>query len=198
MPDVPGDLELRPDTRKGALVLAVIAVCGASVTAAILIGRAPAVFTWIAGVAFAAVLAAGVGYQTRSRISVTPDEIVVRGLVFRRRRSRSRVAEAVRATIVAPRGSPGHTLFVLDAHRSVLFRINASGYTREDIDRLVSALGVPCGGPGRAVSPNEFAKEYPGLVSWVERHPYLLGVVLTGILCVVVLTLVLISIASGS
>ncbi|GAA2446500.1 hypothetical protein GCM10010191_74440 [Actinomadura vinacea] len=62
----------------------------------------------------------------------------------------------------------------------------------------MSALGVPCSGPGRVVNANELAKEYPGLVSWVERHPYRLAFAIAGMVCAAILTLGLVSIASES
>ncbi|MDF5757348.1 hypothetical protein [Spongiactinospora sp. TRM90649] len=147
-------------------------VATAVIVAAILIGDAPTVLAPIVGAAFAIPVSLGIGAFVRARIVLTTHEIVLRGIFFERRRSRSDAAEVVRATLTAPRGSPGETLFVLDAHRDPLIRLPVGGYARKDVDRLVSALGLPCGGPDHAVDANELARTYPGLVSWTELHPY--------------------------
>jgi hypothetical protein len=100
--------------------------------------------------------------------------------------------------LVAPRGAPGENLFVLDAHRNLLIRVSGSNYTREDLDQLVNALGVPCSGPTRSVTANEFAETYPGLVSWAERHPYRIAFAIAGVVCAAVMALVLVSIVTAS
>jgi hypothetical protein len=173
-------------------------VCAAGVVAAILNGGAPTAYAWIAGVLFAALIALGVGYQSRSRIALTPHEITVRGLVRSRNHPRSSAVGAVRATIVRARAGSVDTFFVLDARRNVLVRMGTNSYTRADIDRLVSALGVPCSSPGRPVSLDEFAKDYPDLVPWAGRHPNQLAFAIVGVLCAVVLILVCVSILTAS
>ncbi|WP_165498593.1 hypothetical protein [Streptomonospora litoralis] len=122
----------------------------------------------------------------RSRILLTPQEIVHRGAVLQRRRARSSVAEVVRATIVAPQGPHVETVFLLDARRTLLLRINARNYARGDIGRLVRALGVRRSGPRRPVDSGELAKMYPGLhlVSFVERYPYRIGFAITGVVLI--------------
>jgi hypothetical protein len=198
MRDVQGDLVLRPDLRKGLVTLAIMVVVTVSIVAAILIGDAPTVFAPIVGAVFAVLIILASGALLSARIILTAHEIVVRGLFIRQRRSRSLIAEVVRATIVAPRGAPGESLFVLDAHRNLLIRVSGSNYTREDLDRLVNALGVPCSGPKSSVDANKFAETYPGLVSWAERHPYRIAFAIAGVVCAAVMALVLISIATAS
>ena len=176
-------------------MLAVGAVVAAGVVAAAVAGPAPLALGWIVAALFAVVIVLAAGSLIRSRIVVTAREIVVRGLVFRRRRPRSRVVEAVRATIRGPRVPASDTVFLLDAHRGVLLRLRATTYSRQDMDRLVSALGVPCGGPDGAVTAGEFAKTYPGLVPWAQRHPNLLSFVITGVVCGAALAGALLSIA---
>ncbi|MER5423503.1 hypothetical protein [Streptosporangium roseum] len=195
MRDIQGDLVLRPDARKGAAFLIAALVATVAIVAAILVGDAPTVFAPIVGAVFAVLIALGSCAFFRARIVLTAHEIVLRGIFFQQRRSRSRAAEVVRATLVAPRVSPGDTLFVLDAQRNLLIRVPGSGYAREDIDRLVNALGVPCSGPDHAVDANELAKTYPGLVSWVERHPYRIAFAVAGVVVAAVMTLVLVSIS---
>jgi hypothetical protein len=197
MRDVHGDLVLRPDRRRALATLAIMVTLTVSIVAAILAGHAPTVFAPIVGGVFAVLIIVGTGTLLSSRIILTARELVVRGLFTRQRRSRSLVAEVVRATIVAPRGGGGESLFVLDAHRDLLLRVYGGNYTRKDLDRLVSALGVPCSGPGSSVTANEFAETYPGLVSWTERHPYRIAFTIAGVVCASVVALVLVSIATA-
>ncbi|MEV4222104.1 hypothetical protein [Nonomuraea sp. NPDC049725] len=194
MREIQGELVLRPDARKGAIFLVAALVAAVLIVAAVLAGDAPTVFAPIVGAFFAVPILLGICAFVRARIVLTSREIVLRGLFYQRRRSRSRVAEVVRATLVAPRGSPGDTLFVLDADRSLLMRVPAGGYARADIDRLVNALGVPCGGPDRPVDAAELARTYPGLVSWPERHPYRIAFAVAGVVLAVVMTVILVSV----
>nr|BFE32596.1 hypothetical protein GCM10010200_048470 [Actinomadura rugatobispora] len=173
-------------------------VATVGIVAAILIGDAPAVFAPIVGGLFAVLIILATGALLSSRIILTSNEIIVRWLFIRQRRSRPRVTEVVRATITAPRGSPGESLFLLDAHRNLLIRVSTGAYRREDLDRLVKALGVPCDGPDHPVNANEFAQTYPGLVSWAERHPYRIAFAVAGVICAAVMALALVSIATAS
>ncbi|MEV0661380.1 hypothetical protein ACIBI3_06670 [Actinomadura luteofluorescens] len=196
MGEVQDELVIRPDFQAGLIVLVVMAVAGAGIVAAILIGDAPTVFALIVGGLFAVLIPLGIGSLLSARITLTAEELVVQGLFFRKRLPRSRIAEVVRASITAPRGGAGMNLFVLDAQRALLVRVQGSLYAREDLARLVDALAVPCSGPEGPVNAKEFAKTYPGLVSWVEQHPYRLGFVIAGVVCVVAMAVALVSIAT--
>ncbi|MEU9837802.1 hypothetical protein AB0C69_01125 [Actinomadura sp. NPDC048032] len=195
---VQDELVVRPDFRTGLVVLVVIAVAGAGIVAAILIGDAPTVFALIVGGLFAILIPLAIGALLSARITLTAHELVVQGLFGRKREPRSRVAEVVRASIIAPRGGAGESLFVLDAQRALLFRVQGSLYSREDLTRLADALGVPCSGPGRPVSAKEFAETYPGLVSWVEQHPYRLAFAVAGVVCVTGMAVAFVSLATAS
>lgn len=192
-----GDLVLRPDLRAGLVTVAFMAVATVGIVAAILIGDAPTVFAPIVGGLFAALAILMIAALLSARIVLTPHEIVVRGLFSRQRRPRSRLAEVVRATITAPRGAAGESLFLLDAHRNLLLRVSGAGYRREDLDRLVNALGVPCGGPDGSIDAKAFAETYPGLVSWAERHPYRTAFTIAGVLCAVAMALLIVSITTA-
>lgn len=197
MRDVPGDLVLRPDLRKGLAMLAFMVVAAVAIVAAILTGDAPTVFAPIVGGLFAVLIILAIASLVRARIILTAHEIVVRGLFIWQHRPRSRVAEVVRATLVVPRGGRRENLFVLDAQRDLLIRLPGTNYAREDLDRLVNALGVPCGGPTGPVTAHEFAKTYPGLVSRAERHPYRIAYATAGIVCAAFMAVVLVSIATA-
>ncbi|GAA4321722.1 hypothetical protein ACFQY7_43405 [Actinomadura luteofluorescens] len=198
MAEVQDELVIRPDFRAGLIVLVVIAVAAAGIVAAIVIGDAPAVFALIVGGLFAVMIPLAIGALLSARISLTAHELVVQGLFYRKRLPRSRIAEVVRASITAPRGGAGMSLFVLDAQRALLVRVQGSLYPREDLSRLVDVLDVPCSGPDGPVSAKEFAKTYPGLVSWIEQHPYRLAFVIAGFLCAAVAAVALVSIATTS
>ncbi|QKW32690.1 hypothetical protein HUT06_00450 [Actinomadura sp. NAK00032] len=192
------ELVVRPDFRTGMIVLVVLAVVAVSIVAAILIGDAPDAFALIVGVPFALLVPLGIGALARARITLTAHEFVVQDLFTRKAWPRSLVAEVVRASIIAPRGGAGESLFVLDVRRDLLVRVQGGLYGQRDLARLVDALGVPCSGPEGPVSAKEFAETYPGLVSWAERHPYRLAFGIAGVLCVAVLALVLVSVATAS
>jgi hypothetical protein len=195
MRGVQSGLVLRPDRRKTLVTLVALVVITVGVVTTILGGDAPTVFAPVMGALFAVLIILVITALVRGRIILTAQEIVVRGLVTQRR-SRSRVAEVVRATIVAPRAGATDSLFLLDAHRNLVIRLSGTNYTRRQLDQLVNALGVPCSGPSRPVNANQLAKTYPGLVSRVERHPY--RIAFAGVACGVVIALVIVWIAIAS
>jgi hypothetical protein len=80
-------------------------------------------------------------YLWRSHIVVTPGEISARGLTFHRRRDRALATSVIRATLVQP-GAVSETIIVLDA-----------------------------GGPDGPVTTAQLARERPGTVGWIGRHP---------------------------
>lgn len=143
------------------------------------------------------VVAVGAVHMARSSVVLTPHEIVVTGLGRPRRRARARAAVVVRATLIAPRGGPHHNLFVLDAFGRVLIRVYGMHYAPRDLDRLVHALGLPVSGPDRPVTAKELARRYPGILSWAEQHPYVLGGALAGaVVLLLLLGVILVTVAT--
>ncbi|ADH69542.1 MULTISPECIES: hypothetical protein [Nocardiopsis] len=194
MHHVQGDLVLRPGLRAGWARLGVGVVTGVVTTAGIAfrVGPGAALAT---GVAWTVLVAAVALHLHRARIVLTAHEIVLKGAFFQRRRSRSRAVWTIRATVVQPRGGPCDTLFVLDQHGGVLVRVYGANYTTEDMDRLVSALGLPCSGPEGPVTPKELDRFRPGLVTWAEQHAYLLGMAFAVALTLAIVAGVLIGLA---
>ncbi|MFI0370441.1 hypothetical protein ACH35V_21450 [Actinomadura sp. 1N219] len=178
-------------------MLAALALGGAATVAAILIGDAPTVFAPIVAAFWTVLIALGTAALLTSRITLTSHEIVVRGLFIRQHRSRSRVTKAVRATIQVPRGA-NESLFLLDAHGKLLIRVGVNYYKREDVDRLIQTLGVPCTGPDYYGSAKEFTKTYPGLVSWAERHPHRIAFAIASAVLAVTIAAILISITTAA
>ncbi|GAA1872139.1 hypothetical protein [Actinomadura bangladeshensis] len=179
------DLVLRPDVRAGLIVVAVLVVAGASIVAAILIGDAPTAFAPFVAVLFTALAVLGIASLLRARIVLTPQEIVVRGVFSQQHRPRAQAAEIVRATITAPRGASGESLFILDAQRNLLIRVSGAAFKREDLDLLVAELGVPCSGYDHPVAPKRFAEMYPGLITKAEQYPYRLAFTAIAVICAI-------------
>ncbi|MBB5789405.1 hypothetical protein [Jiangella mangrovi] len=153
--------------RQVLMIAAVIAVV--LVIAGVMAGGRPALITCIV---LALLLAAAAAvYLGRSRIVVTPAEISVRGLWFHHRRDRTLAAALVRATVVQPMAAPAETIVVVDVDDRALLRINGALYSTSDLDRLVDHLGLISGGPDRPVTLGQLARERPGSVGWVGRHP---------------------------
>lgn len=192
------DLELRPDPRSGLLVLGTMVVATVGIVSAILIGDAPTVIAPIVGGVFAALIILVIGTLLQARIILTPDEIVVRGMFYRQHRPRSHIAEVVRATITAPRGGAGESLFLLDATRGLVIRVSGGGYKREDLDLLLDALGVLCTVHDRPVEPKDFSRTYPGLLSKAELHPLRLALAITAIICAALMGLALIALTTSA
>ncbi|MDA0564044.1 hypothetical protein LG943_06845 [Streptomonospora sp. S1-112] len=171
LPPTDGDLVLRPprSTVWRVLTSAAVITVVAAVVAWNRAGWAVALGGGLLLLGLAAVLAV---HMFRSSIVLTPHEIVVTGLGRPRRRPRAQAAHVLRATLVAPRGGPYHNLFVLDAYGRLLIRLHGTHYTYTDLDRLVRAMGLPVGGPDRPVTAGVFARMYPGILPWAERHPW--------------------------
>ncbi|TDB84816.1 hypothetical protein E1264_23405 [Actinomadura sp. KC216] len=185
MHDDQGELELRPGFGIVLILLAALGLGGACAVAAILIGDAPKVFAPIVGAIWMTLITLGAAASLASRITLTSDEIVVRGPFTRQRRPRSRIAKAARATIHVPRGA-NNSLILLDADGRLLVRMSVDHYNREDIDRLVQMLDVPCSGPDAFRNAKEFERTYPGTLSWVERHPYRIAFAITAVVLVAI------------
>ncbi|TDC77348.1 hypothetical protein [Actinomadura sp. 7K507] len=202
---VQGTLELRPRSRT-ALAVATVVGLGGVVEIAVLISDAPKVVALIVGAIMAMLTILGVWAFLTARIILTSDEVVVRGPFIRRRQPRSHVAKVVRATIDPMKdplldtqaGLADESLFLLDAHDTLLIRMRGAYYKRQDLDRLVKMLGVPCSGPHRFRSAKEFDQTYPGLVSWVELNPYRIVFAVVGVVFAVPLAVALVLLTTAS
>ncbi|MBG6092800.1 hypothetical protein [Actinomadura viridis] len=172
----------------------------------VLISDVPTVFALIAGAIMAVLIILGAWTFLTARIILTSDEVVVRGPFIRRRQPRSHVTKAVRATIDPmkdplldqQRGVADKSLFLLDAHDTLLIRVRVAYYKRQDVDRLVKMLGVPCSDPHRFRSAKEFDQTYPGLVSWAELHPYRIAFAVVGAMFAVPLAVALVLLTTAS
>jgi hypothetical protein len=190
-----GDLVVRKDRRSGWVRLVGVAVGAALLTGreALIWGEEVALFS---AVLWTVLIVWFAGNLYRAGIILTAHEIVVKGLVLRRRRPRAQVARVVRATVDPPawsRRSSADTFFVLDAHGNVLVRASDSVFRTEDLERLVDALGVPCSDADHPVRAKELHRTHPGLVSWAERHPLLLAFPIVIVLAAVVAAMVIIT-----
>ena len=162
-------LILRPAAGPRRRVFTIVAVIAATlVVSGIMAGGGPALVT---SISLVLLLAATIAvYLWRSRIVVTPAEISARGLTFHRRRDRRLAASVIRATVVHP-GAVAETIVVVDAGQRALLTINGALYSSADLDRLINHLALPTGGPDRPVTTAQLARERPGTVGWIGRHP---------------------------
>lgn len=129
------------------------------------------------------------GHLLRSRITVTPAEIAVRGFVTHKRADRHQAASIVRAQVVAPRAPTNDTIFVLDRDEQLLLRIHGLNHPRADLDRLVEQLRLPAETVDLPITAHGLATRYPGIAPpWIERHPVKFALALVG--AVVLLPLV--------
>ncbi|WP_116950748.1 hypothetical protein [Jiangella endophytica] len=184
------ELVLRPTVRHRPLALIpVIVFVGLCVYA----GAAGGTTGVLAGLAVASLVVVPVaGHLLRSRIVVTPSEISVRGFVTHKRADRYQAASIVRATVVAPRAPANDSLFVLDRDEKLLLRIHGVNYPTADLDRLVEHLRLPTVTADRPLTANQVAKQYHGIVPWIERHPYKFGFAVVGAIVVLVTVISLI------
>ncbi|TDC59017.1 hypothetical protein E1200_32640 [Actinomadura sp. GC306] len=191
MDDLQRELVLRPALTKGLAVLSAAAIATAGIVTAILAGDAPPVLALIVGIPFAALIPLALAALLRTRITLTPDELIERGPFSKKRRPRSQIAEVVQATIIVPERAHGENLFVLDPHRNPLFRISTAPYTHEDLGRLIRALDVPHAHLKTPIRAKDFTADYPNLITKTEKHPYRLAFAVIAVACVVAIGLAL-------
>ncbi|PZF81436.1 hypothetical protein [Jiangella anatolica] len=178
---------LRPSVRHRPLALVPVVVF---VVLCVVAGASAGRFGVLIGLGIASLVVVPVaGVLLRSRIVVTPSEIAVRGFLTHRRADRAQAASVVRAMIVAPRAPLNDSIFVLDRDEKPLLRIQGVNYPRADLDRLVDHLGLPAMTADRPVTAAELERRYPGIVPWIERHPYRFAFAVAG--GVVVLAIVI-------
>lgn len=90
---------------------------------------------------------------------------------------------------------PVYQLLVRDAAGRRLFRLRGHYWRPGDLQRVAAALPVPATVAEEPISMAEFFANYPGSAYWFENRPWLMGVILVGILgacvglAVVVMTL---------
>ncbi|TDE00095.1 hypothetical protein [Jiangella asiatica] len=184
------DLVLRPSVRNSAIrsrVVGVAVFIAIMLVLPTIIGGLPGL---IFGVAFSTVIIAPIAaLLLRSRVVVTPTAITVRGMLLQRRKDRATAASVVRAMLVVPRTGLVDTVFVLDAKKRPLLRINGNIYRTADLDRLVQHLGLPTAAVQHPVTVPQLESMHPGIVSWVEANPFRVGCVGAGIAVVVILVL---------
>ncbi len=87
-------------------------------------------------------------------------------------------------------------LFVRDLEGRQVIRMRGQFWSRESMDRVVAILEVPREGRDDKVSTRELRDEYPGLLYWFERRPFIAALVFilgTAVVGLVVWTLFVIS-----
>ena len=111
----------------------------------------------------------------RMRTVVTEHHIETQTFFRHRVRARADAAKVVRAVLIPPRGPAFPVVFVLSSQGTVLARLNGGTYPEEALERLVAHLRLPTGGPSQPVTASQLARDYPGIVPYVEERPFLTG-----------------------
>ncbi|MCU1410052.1 MAG: hypothetical protein JWR04_759 [Rhodoglobus sp.] len=76
-------------------------------------------------------------------------------------------------------------LFVRDKAGKQVIRMRGQFWSRESMDRVLAILEVPKLARDDSVSTRELRDEYPGLLYWFERRPFIAGLVFTACTIVV-------------
>ncbi|WP_075741407.1 MULTISPECIES: hypothetical protein [Actinoalloteichus] len=176
----PSDEELlviRPSAarRSGILVLTVIMAALVIPTPSIYFGWAG--FLWSTGIGGGA-LAWTLLSLYRPRIILTSRRIGLRGRIGGVRWvPRSMVALAVQGWLRMPTKAP-HNVFLLDADGRRVMRLLDSIFDRTDLEELVAALDVPVAAFPGGTSAKTLARSYPDIVSWPERRPFVVALLI--------------------
>ena len=118
-------------------------------------------------------------------IGIDPTNVVIRGVVTSDRRvARDRVhAVGLATTYGSAIERTSRELVAFDAEGAPLFRLGATVWGEDGLDRIVDALGVQVVEDRRPMPAREFARRYPASRAWYEQRG---PIVLVGALAVVV------------
>lgn len=108
-------------------------------------------------------------------IWVSPTEISERGF-FGRKQTFPR--ESIGSVVVAETYASSLTetipqLFVCDHDGTQIVRMRGQFWSRESMEVVKSTLDVPFTVVDEAVTTGELRRDFPGLLYWFERHPFL-------------------------
>lgn len=125
----------------------------------------------ISGAVVAVVMASVVNFRRRANVVITPQEIAKAGIFgLRRAWPRDAVKNVLSARIRSGKNAM-HNVFVLDDEDRPLVRLRETTWSLDDMTRVVRALDIPPIGPGKAITPQALAADYPRVLRWYERYP---------------------------
>ncbi|MCU1481371.1 MAG: hypothetical protein JWQ19_2157 [Subtercola sp.] len=136
----------------------------------------------------------------RVRIEIEPDGIIENGFFAHNRRfAAKRIASAVIVPVY--RGQTLDTapqLFVLDATGELLLRMRGQYWSEQSIQAVATAYGVPLRIVAEPLTRQQFRADFPDLVFWFERWPWVRVACLVGSISALSLLLIaLLSSANG-
>ena len=150
-------------------------------------------FLVLIGVTFGLVLAGYVVFFSRARIEVDHEQIIkVSAFGGRRTFPLQDIAGIAFRTVRQPMsrtGDPTYGVVYGQDHRG-LFTFSVRLWDQGDVGRLATMFGSRYDKASPTVSRREFQREFPGAFNIWERHPYILGVLLTLVILVGVIVLV--------
>lgn len=115
------------------------------------------------------------------RVAIDVDRDGVSEVGFFGRRTTFRTADIARVLCADLfDGSASRTipqLFVVGRDGSQLLRMRGQFWSRDDMDTVISTLGVPREVLDESMSAGELRKDYPSMLYWFERHPILAALV---------------------
>ncbi|UFS57911.1 hypothetical protein [Subtercola endophyticus] len=137
---------------------------------------------------------------SRVRIEIEPDGITENGFfVHNRRFAAKRIASAVIVPVY--RGQTLETtpqLFVLDATGELLLRMRGQFWSEQSVQAVATAYGVPLRIIAEPLTRQQFRADFPDLVFWFERWPWVrIACLVGGISALSLLLIALLSSANG-
>lgn len=129
------------------------------------------------------VVLAGWGYFGTA-IWVSATEISERGFFGRTQRfSRSSIGSVVLAeTDVSTSAQTIPQLFVCDHDGTQLVRMRGQFWSRDSMELVKTTLDVPYRVVDQVLTVSELRRDYPGLLYWFERHPFLAALGFTSLI----------------
>lgn len=128
-------------------------------------------------------------------IWVAPGEISERGFFGRRTRfERESIGSVILThTYSGPDLTPIPQLFVCGHDGKQLVRMRGQFWSRESMDAVVSALGVPVTINDDPVSLADLRRDSPNLLYWFERRPVMLALVFSALIAAAGFIIVLVT-----
>jgi hypothetical protein len=151
----------------------------------------------LVAVVFAICMAGVALYFRNAQITLTATDIVRRGFIGAKVRSRSDVAVVVRA--ILPVSALDHrlyyNLFLLDNGGERLLRLKNTHWAEADMNQLAQQLGMPTQDFWNPISVKDFTQHFPKALPVTERRPWVTAFGLVGGIVVAIIVLAVVIVA---